>query len=65
MVSIKCPVVKGIDKIDNIQLIPVKIVIESCQLGALRFLRDIVSQQSQFRQGIVGVAMPQFPFGAL
>ena len=42
--------------IDNIRLIPVDILIQSCQLGAWRFLRDIVPQQCQFRQGIVGVA---------
>src|SRR5215475_7968346 len=29
--------------------------------GALPFVRDIVPQHSQFREGIVGVAMPQFP----
>ena len=51
--------------IDKIQLIPVEVFIQSRQLGALSFVRDIVSQQRQFRQGIVGVAMPQFPFGAL
>ena len=30
--------------IDNIGLIPVDILIQSCQLGALGFLRDIVPQ---------------------
>ena len=51
--------------IDQIGLIPVEILIQSRQLGALCFLRDIVPQHGQFRQGIVDVAMPQFPFGAL
>ena len=31
--------------IDQIRLVPVELFIESCQLGALRFLRDIVPQQ--------------------
>ena len=51
--------------IDQIGLIPVEILIQSRQLGAVPFLRDIVSQYSQFREGIIGIAMPQFPFGAL
>jgi hypothetical protein len=50
---------------DKIGLIPVEIRIQSCQLGALGFLRDIVPQSGQFRQGIVDVAMPQCPFGTL
>ncbi len=51
--------------VDKTSLIPVEVFIQSRQLGALPFVRDIVSQHSQFRQGIGGVAMPQFPFGAL
>src|SRR6516225_8935117 len=48
----------------KIQLISVEVIIESRQLGAMPFVRDLVPQHSQFRQGIVGVAMPQLPFGA-
>ena len=51
--------------IDQIGLIPVEILIQSCQLGALCFLRDIVPQHGQFRQGLVDVALPQCPFGTL
>ena len=51
--------------IDQIRLIPVEVIIQSRQLRALSFVRDIVPQQSQFRQSIAGVAMPQLPFGAL
>ena len=51
--------------IDKIGLIPGEIFIQSRQLGALPFVRDMVSQHSQFREGIISVAMPQFPFGAL
>jgi len=50
--------------IDKIRLIPVEIFIESRQLRAVPFVKDIVPQHSQFREGIVGVAMPQFPFSA-
>ena len=44
--------------IDKIGLIPVQILIESRQLGALPFVRDMVSQHSQFREGLISVAMP-------
>jgi hypothetical protein len=48
----------------NRGLVPIDILIEACQLGALRFLRDMSLQQGQFCQSLVGVTMPQFPFGA-
>ena len=51
--------------IDKIRLISVEIIIQSYELRAVPFISDIVPQHGQFRQGIVGVAMPQFPFGAL
>jgi hypothetical protein len=51
--------------IDQIRLIAVKILIQACQFGALYFPRDIVPQEGQFREGIVGIAMLQFPFCAL
>ena len=51
--------------IDKIRLIPVEIIIQSSQLRAVPFVSDIVPQQGQFRQGILGVTMPQFPFGTL
>ena len=35
--------------IDKIGLIPVEILLQSRQLGALPFVRDIVAQHSQFR----------------
>ena len=49
--------------VDQIRWIPMEILIQSCQLRAVPFVRDIVPQQGQFRQCIVRVAMPQFPFG--
>ena len=51
--------------IDNIGLIPVEILIQSRQLRAVPFVQDIVPQHSEFREGLVRVAMSQGPFGAL
>jgi len=51
--------------IDQRGLMPVERLIQSCQLGALCVLRDIVPQHGQFRQGLVDVALPQCPFGTL
>ena len=48
--------------VDQIRLIPVKIIIQAHQLRAVPFVSDIVSQHGQFRESLVGVAMPQFPF---
>ena len=50
---------------DQIRLITVEILIKSCQLRAMPFVREIVPQHGQFREGLLGVTMPQFPFGTL
>ena len=41
--------------IDQIRLIPVEILIQSCQLRAVPFVSEIVPQQGQFRKCILGV----------
>ena len=51
--------------IDQIRLIPVEIFIQSYELRAVPFVRDSVPQHGQFREGILGVTMPQFPFRTL
>ena len=51
--------------IDQIGLIPVQILIQARQLRAVPFVSEIVPQHGQFREGILGVTMPQFPFGTL
>ena len=48
--------------IDKIRLIPVEILIQPCQLRAMPFVSEIVPQHGQFRECILGVTMPQFPF---
>jgi hypothetical protein len=51
--------------IDKIRLIPVEILLQSCQLRAMPFVREIVPQHGQFREGLLGVTMPQFPLRPL
>ena len=51
--------------IDQIRLIPVEILIQARQLRAVPFVREVVPQHGQFREGLLRVTMPQFPFGTL
>ena len=50
---------------NHLGLISMERLLQACEPRAWRFLRDLVPQYGQFCQGIIGVAMPQVPLGAL